>query len=262
MRELVITTARHVRGDAGARAGRWAALLGAPLVARQGRSVEALCRQEDARGVLVVAADRDTYYEPAAGIEYFFHPNLASMRIRNLEGGRPDHLIAAMELQPEDQVLDCTLGRASDAILCAYVVGEAGRVVGIEKVPVIAHLTIQGLREGEFVSRRFTALMRRVEAICADYREFLPRCAPRSFDVVYFDPVFHQPIEESQSMSDLRALAHPETVGPEAVAEARRVARRCVVIKQRRGTGLWETLGVTRLHRGAQSRVEYGVICA
>ena len=262
MTDLVVTTSRTVSSDAVARAAIWSQRLDACFVSRNERSVEALCRDEDAKAALVVAAGRDTYHQPAAGIEYFFHPNLASMRIRNLEAGRADHLVRAMQLAPGDEVLDCTLARASDAILCAYVVGETGRVVGLEKVPVIAYLTIEGLRTGHFVSNRFTALMRRVDARCADHNDFLPACEDASFDVVYFDPVFHAPITESLSMADLRALAHKEGVTPGAVAEAQRVARRCVVIKQRGGTGLWRQLGVTQVHRGGGSRVEYGVLPA
>ena len=210
-------------------------------------------------GVLVVEAGRTTYYEPAAGVEYFFHPNLASMRIHNLERGSVDHMVQAMSLGPGEEVLDCTMGRAADAIIAAYVVGETGRVVAVEKKPVIAHLTIEGLQKGEFVSKRFTAVMRRVDARCADYNDFLPACADNGFDVVYFDPIFHDPVQESQSMEGLRALAHTETVTGEVLDIARRVARRCVVIKQRHKTPLWEELGITVVHRGRQSRVEYGV---
>jgi 16S rRNA G966 N2-methylase RsmD len=142
----------------------------------------------------------------------------------------------------------------------AWVVGETGRVVAIEKVPVIAWLTIEGLREREFVSERFTQTMRRVDARCADYNDFLPTCADDEFDVVYFDPVFHRPVEESESMKDLRDLAHKGGLTAEAVAQALRVARRCVVIKQRQETPLWKELGVTEIHGGPQSRVEYGVL--
>lgn len=258
----VITTARKVGADIMSRARHWARLLDARIVPRAGRSIEAICREERVEGVLVVQAERVTYYEPRRGIEYFFHPNLAAMRIRNIERGAADHMVQAMALQPGDEVLDCTMGRAADAIIAAYAVGETGRVVAIEKEPVIAHLTIEGLREARFVSDRFTALMRRLDARCADYNEFLPACEAKSFDVVYFDPIFHQPVEKSQSMEDLRALAHREDITPHTLHEALRVARRCVVIKQRQGTPLWGALGVTETHRGRQSRVEYGVIRA
>lgn len=259
---LVITTARKVSGDIMSRARHWGRLLDARVVPREGRSIEALCREEGVEGVLTVQAERVTYYEPRRGIEYFFHPNLAAMRIRNIERGATDHMVEAMDLGPGDEVLDCTMGRAADAIIAAHAVGETGRVVAIEKEPVIAHLTIEGLRSAWFVSDRFTAVMRRVDARCADYNDFLPSCAAKSFDVVYFDPLFHRPLDKSQSMEDLRALGHREDITLQTLQEALRVARRCVVIKQRQDTPLWAALGVTEIHGGRQSRVEYGVIRA
>jgi 16S rRNA (guanine1516-N2)-methyltransferase len=260
MPDIVITTARADHPELASRAARWGQWLDAPVVLRNGRNVERLCAENQARGVVVVTADRTTYYEPEAGVEYFFHPNLASVRIHNLRVGLGDQMVQAMELEPGDAVLDCTMGRASDCILCASVVGETGRVVGVEKVPVVAYLTVEGLQISEFVSPRFTELMRRVDARCADYNDFLPTCDDASFDVVYFDPPFHRPITESLSMADLRALAHKETINEGAVREALRVARRSVIIKQRRGTALWRALGVEDIHGGRCARVEYGVL--
>lgn len=262
MADLVITTARKPSEDNLRRARHWAGLLGAPVVERRGRSLSLLCQEEAVRGALVIQTERETYYEPAAGVELFFHPNLASVRIKNLLKGDPDHMVAAMELGPGDHVLDCTMGRGADAIICTHVVGEVGRVVAIEKVPVIAHLTIEGLRHSHYVSDAFTALMRRVDARCADYNDFLPACGDGSFDVVYFDPIFHDPVEQSQSMAPVRAVGESAGLNAAAVGQALRVARRAVVIKQRRGTGLWEKLGVQVTLRGAQSRVEYGVLRA
>lgn len=262
MPELVITTSRKPNPDIASRVEHWSRTLGATAVPRRERNIQTICREEGVRGVLIVQDDRAIYYEPAGGIEYFFHPNLAAVRIRNIKHGAPDHMVEAMDLQPGDEVLDCTMGRAADAIICAHVVGEAGRVVAIEKVPVLAHLTIEGLRAGEFVSESFTAVMRRIDARCADHNDFLPQCKAVSFDVVYFDPIFDQPLKKSQSMEDLRALSDRDDVTPGAVREAIRVARRCVVVKQRRGAGLCERLGITDIRGGKRSRVEYGVIPA
>ena len=61
-------------------------------------------------------------------------------------------------------------------------------------------------------------------------------------------------------MAPLRALADQASLSGRAVPEARRVARRRVVIKQRRGTPLWEELGVTEIIGSPKSRLEYGVI--
>jgi len=112
----------------------------------------------------------------------------------------------------------------------------------------------------ETVSKAFTALMRRIEAIHADHMEYLLQCADKSFDLVYFDPIFDEPLRKSQSMAPLRAVAEREPLSEDAVREAVRVAKRRVVIKQRRNTELWTRIPVTRIAAGPGSRVEYGVI--
>jgi hypothetical protein len=211
-------------------------------------------------GVLVVSPDRVTYYEPARGLEYFFHPSMLKVRLHNYRRGNPDPMLAAMQLRPGDEVLDCTLGRAADAALCAWVVGEQGRVLGLEKSPLLAHLTIDGLQRYEDPSRELTRLLRRIEARHADYNEYLPTCRTACFDIVYFDPIFHSPVEQSAAMAPLRALADTSPLSAPAVREARRVARRRVVIKQRKGTPVWGELGVTRLEGSPKSRVEYGIV--
>lgn len=260
MTDVVITTSNAPTDEIQRRCLSASGFLGAPFVPRDGRSLAQLCADENARGALVVRQDRDTYVEPAAGVEYFFHPNLAKMRIGNLRGGRPDHLIGALGLRPGDEVLDCTLGFASEAIVCAHVVGPTGRVVGLEASPVIAWLAIQGLRDAWFVSNEFTATMRRVEAIHTDHADYLEKSPEGSFDVVYFDPIFDEPLLSSQSMGPLRALAEKRPLEADVVGRAVRVARRAVVIKQRRGSALWERVPVSQVLRGQNSKVEYGVL--
>jgi hypothetical protein len=168
-------------------------------------------------------------------------------------------MVAAMGLQEGDQVLDCTLGRGTDAIVAAAVVGEQGRVLGLEVVPVLAALTADGLAHVR-QPRRIAVSARRIEVRCADYERCLPEYADASFDVVYFDPVFERPVEASDAMIPLRRLADKRRLTPEAVAQARRVARRRVVVKHNRNASLWEELGVTQFIVGRHSRVEYGII--
>lgn len=221
-----------------------------------------LCQRYHVPAVLVVGPERVTYHEPETGLEYFFHPSMAKVRLHNCRRGHEDPMLRAMDLRENDSVLDCTLGRASDAMLCAWKVGPQGRVLGLEKSRILAELTIDGLRRYEDSSPRMTELLRRVEAVCADYNDYLPTCATGSFDIVYFDPIFHDPLEGSQAMAPLRALADSSPLSPAAVTEAQRVARRRVVIKQRRGTPLWNELGVSDILGAPKARVEYGIIPA
>lgn len=261
MPDLIVTTSREPSDERLAQAAIWAERLHAPLIPRGDRSLAALAATHDVRGVLVVGGDRVAYYEPDRDLVYFFHPGMARRRIRNHESGRGDPMVTAMGLRPGDGVLDCTLGRGTDATLAAHVVGPSGRVVGIEKVPVLAWLTIEGLRTYEIDDPATRQAMRRVQAYCADYRDFLPAQPDDAFDVVYFDPLFDRMVEGASSMIPLRQLASHEPVTAEAVAEAQRVARRCVVIKQRAGSGFWETLPFAfRLVSGGRSNVEYGVL--
>ena len=261
MPDLVVTTSREPHDEHLVEAERWGAWLEARVVDRADLSLTRLAQLHGVEGVLVIGGDRVTYYEPGREVLYFFHPGMSRRRIRNLKAGNGDPMIRAMGLGPGDSVLDCTLGRGADATVCAYVVGTEGRVVGIEKVPVLAWLTIEGLQHYEIEDRDTQAAMRRVEAGCADYAEYLPQQADGSFDVVYFDPIFEEMVEGASSMIPLRQIASHEPLTHEALAEAGRVARRRVVIKQPAGSPLWERLGVkVEIVSGGKSHVEYGVV--
>lgn len=222
----------------------------------------------DASAVLVLREDKAVVYLPAEKLEYFYHPGMAKPRLKSIWKGQGDPMVEAMGLREGDEVLDCTLGRGTDAIVASYVVGPRGRVVGIESVPLIAALTEHGLQTFEFTqgkaeeNERVKEAMKRIEVVCTDHLDYLLTARPKSFDVVYFDPLFHQPVVESVAMIPLRALADKQPLRPEAFELALRVARRCVVVKQRRGTPLWEKFQPDRVVAGRHSHIEYGVFVA
>jgi len=258
---LVVTTSRRPAPKLIVEAGQWAQRLEAKAVPRGDCSLPTIAAQENVAGILVVGANRPIYYEPDRGIQYFFHPSMAKVRIHNIKSGRGDPMITAMGLADGDEVLDCTLGRGADAIVASWIVGPKGKVVGVEKVPLLAQLTIDGLQNYEIKPTDVAAALRRIQAHPADYNHYLPKSGTDSFDVVYFDPIFDEPLERSQDMAVLRALGDEEPVSVEAIEQALRVARRAVVIKQRAGTALWQQLPFSvQLTSGTTSRIEYGVI--
>ncbi len=260
--QLIVTTSRKASASASTEAAEWAQRLGAPFVPRADKSLPELVRESSAEAALVVSGNGPRLLRPRDGLDYFFHPNMAKLRLHNIAAGRGDPMLTAMELQPGNAVLDCTLGRASDAIIVSHTLGESGGVVGLEVVPVIAELTRHGLRHYESGISRLDEPMRRIQVHCADHRSYLAECEANAFDVVYFDPVFTRPIEKSQAMIPLRALADKGTVTPEALGLAQRVARRRVVIKNVLRSPLWEELGIQHFVKGSGSRIEYGVVDA
>ena len=259
---MIVTTSARARPELVAEAEAWGERLGALVVPRRG-GLAKLIASYGVQGALVITPERPVYVEPARDLEYFFHPGMAKPRLHNCRRGHEDPMLQAMRLQPGDSVLDCTLGRATDAVVAAWKAGPQGRVVGFEKSRVLAELTIHGLAHYVDPSRELTALLRRIEGHWGDYNTVLLALPDACHEVVYFDPIFDQPLELSPAMAPLRALADPSPLAPAALAEARRVARRCVVIKQRRGTELWRELPVDEVIAGGGSaRVEYGVIAS
>lgn len=257
---LVVTTSGSAGLGLRAQALAWAERLGARFTPRNRRALSRLCADESAEEALVVGPDRVVYARPAEGIEYFYHPGMAQPRLRHLERGQRDPMVDALGLQPGWLVLDCTLGRASDAAVAADAVGAEGGVLGIESSRVVALLTAAGLETYAGGSRRLREAMRPIGVIWGDHLEVLGRLPDAAYDVVYFDPLFDRPVEASQAMMALRAVADPRPLRPEALAEAARVARRRVVVKQRRGSRLWAQWPPSRVAGGRNSRVEYGVL--
>lgn len=93
----------------------------------------------------------------------------------------------AAQLQLGDSVLDCTLGLAADAMLAAYTVGEAGRVVGLEANPNVAFIVRQGMQAYDTSELPLTACMRHIEVIQSEAVRYLKTLPDNAFDVVYMD---------------------------------------------------------------------------
>lgn len=239
--------------------------LGARFHRRRNVTVSRIFIETGAERLLIVSPERYLLRDKATGAEYFFHPNLAMLRGLNLERGWRDLFADAAMLSEGDHILDCTLGFAGEATLAAYLVGETGRVVGLESVPELATVTKHGTAHFELHPKILRAALRRVEVVNADYREYLPACEPRSFDVVYFDPFFGERLPgSSNSVSPLHIFGNESPLDIDAVVVARTVARRRVVIKTPRVDALPVELAplVTEQVTGRKSRVVYHIIPA
>ena len=239
-------------------AARTAAALGIPNVPRGNDSLEELRAAYGVDAVLV--ARRGLLTLVTAEGELFFHPGMSHLRIKNLLLGHGDHLVSALGLVEGMHVLDCTLGTGADAIVESFAVGAQGTVTALEANPLIAAVIADGLAHATGDNYDMHAAMRRITVHHADALTFLRAQADGSCDVVYFDPMFRRPLHESAGMNALRALADSRALTTETIAEARRVARRRVVMKERRESAEFERLGFTHLTGGKYSRIAYGVM--
>ena len=255
MNNFIVTTIRKPTEAVEMLAKEIALKLGGNFVAREDLSFDVLKTIHGVENIFLVK--KDSLSVVTAEGELFFHPNTAHLRIKNLRGGDGDRLIDALKISNGSKVLDCTLGLGSDAIVESFV---AGKVVALEVNPLIAEVVSHGLKNFSDESPHILQAMRRVEVINVDYGEFLKTCADNSFDVVYFDPMFRHAVKKSSGINPIRPLADNSPLNKEIVAEACRVAKNRVVMKEHNGSSEFKRLGFEILDGGKYSSVAFGVI--
>jgi 16S rRNA G966 N2-methylase RsmD len=99
--------------------------------------------------------------------------------------------------------------------------------------------------------------LRRIEIIHTEAGEYLKAQPADSFDAVYFDPMFRQPVRKSSEMVPLRPLACNEPLTLATVELALKVAPR-VVIKER-SVEILQEYGCTDFVGTKYSAVRFGI---
>lgn len=211
----------------------------------KGTAVESLLEQ--ARCVLVLRGDGVVLLDETGASKW--SGGMADLRLHRLKVGipQPDHVLLAGEVRAGDEVLDCTLGRGHDALVLEHV---AARVVGLEKSLPLYAWTSEGLK------RRGS----RIECVNADAREHLRALPPRSFDCVFFDPMFSKRAQAEEGFSAVRRHAEAAPVDDALLALARRVARRWVVMKAAPQATDLRRLGLDVLPFKRHSELRFGRI--
>lgn len=234
---LAVTTSTKVDAaqvrEARAVAARW----GLPFLPRRAKEGIAPWLGTKVDALLVVGGDGVTLWDPEGS--FTFHAGMAHLRRMRLRAGEPDAFVRVAELRPGDSVLDCTLGLAQDALVASLAVGAGGRVVGLERSLALCAVAAEGLRRYELGADSGL-----IEVRHADAREYLRTLPPASFDVVFFDPMFAKPKKAQPAFDVLRRFAEHAPLTSETLEEARRVARRWVVVKGARYSDDLRKLGL------------------
>ena len=255
MNNFIVTTTRKPDIKAEIFAEELSLKLGGKFIRREDFSFKTLKKMHGVENILLVK--KNSLSIITSDGELFFHPNTAHLRIKNLRCGDGDRLIDALNISEGSKVLDCTLGLGSDAIVESFV---AGKVVALEINPLIFTVVSHGLKNFSDDSPHILEAMRRIKVFNADCRDFLKNCADNSFYVVYFDPMFRRPIKKSSGINPIRPLADKNSLTPEIIREACRVAKFRVVMKEHSGSEEFTRLGFKILDGGKYSSVAFGVI--
>jgi 16S rRNA (guanine1516-N2)-methyltransferase len=261
MTELFVTTSQRPTPALKVLAEALAAELGCPIEPRAKDALEKLfARRPEAQRVVVITTERWELIS-RDGWRFFHHPNLAAIRLKNVLDGKRDLLLEATQIGPGDRVLDATLGFGSEATLCAWAVGDAGVVHGVEAIPEMGVVVRNGLAHTKTASQALNAAMRRVKVVhLGHHLAFLKTCPDNSYDVICFDPFFDVSLNPNENLGSLRAFGDHAPLLPETLLEARRVAHKRIVVKSDRYSSLLDTLEIPERVTSRQSKLVYGVV--
>ena len=198
--------------------------FGLEAQARADRVIPELVQAAGGSPVLILGKARADLVH--RGRAYRASVGMGFLRLVRARQGEIDPLVRAAGLRPGDHVLDATLGLAGDALIAAH--ATETQVTGLEANPVLAAFVTAGLRRllvpGQVAASR-------IEVRCADHRAAIREMPDRSVDVVLLDPMFRSAGESGALFDLVRDLAEHAPLAPETLAEARRVARRGVLVK-------------------------------
>lgn len=238
---LAVTVTAKQPGRYVVRAREKAQEWGLPFLERPPRTPLEETLGTQAEALLVLTGEGWKLHDAEGTI--YFSPGMAVVRIKRL--GTPlqaeDVLVRLCELKPGDSVFDGTLGLGADAQVCARVVGPTGRVIGVEASLPLYALASEGLKAPLFEGSA------PIEVKHGRALEVLETLESRSIDCVIFDPMFDLPKSSTTSFTMLRRYALHDPLDEGTLLEARRVARRWVVVKAGRYGQELERLGLTPL---------------
>jgi len=223
---LAVTTAFDPRPSDLAEARAAAERHALPFALRGRRSLAEVAADAGAEALLVLARASASLF--VDGEERRWHPGMGALRAKRLRLGEretAEPFLEAAGIAPGEAVLDGTLGLGGDALVAAVAVGPGGRVVGLESSAPLAALAAEGFR------RLPAEAARRIEVRRAEAGAALAALPDRSFDLVTFDPMFRYPRAQPPGFDLVRRLGDARPLALETLREARRVARRAVLVK-------------------------------
>lgn len=255
---MIITTGNSPIPEIVLRAQSLADRLNVDYKPRGTHSLTKLVERYQDQEVLVVLQEAVRLLRPGMP-PLQFHPSMGFVRAKRVLKGESDPMLDAACMKPGDSVLDCTAGLGTDSLLFAVFGGEHSEITALESSLPLYGLLLEGMRHYITGNEQVNSAFRRINVVHSDHLHFLREQPDRSVDIVYFDPMFRQPLTDSAAISPLRQFANAAALSPESVTEAVRVARKAVLLKEKSLSGEFKRLGFTELLR-SNSKTSYGVI--
>ena len=235
-----------------------AQVLGFPYFKRED-TLEEMAARYHVDGFLIYGKQLPYYWN--GGEEYRFHMGTAVLRTSQMEKGNQDRLCRLLPTDDFCSVLDCTFGQAGDSSTMSWYLLDRGQVTALEKSPILYEIGRAGIAGYVDKDEKLTKAVRRISLWHQDFKTFLQQAAPKSFDVIYFDPMFHHPVKrEVNDMEGFRRAASYDGLAEEVLRLAMKVARKKIIVKERPFSPLFRNGLFTEVHGKKGQTTAYGVI--
>ncbi|WP_377889015.1 class I SAM-dependent methyltransferase [Alkalihalobacillus sp. R86527] len=254
---MIFTTAGRPTSSSINEAKRLSVFYSGTYIDRNKRSVKEIMTGSQ-EPVIVYGNNRLHLYVDNSTEPIFFHPNSAMFRCKSLAKGNSDPFIEACGLKEGMSLLDCTAGLASDSIVGSFITGVSGRVDACEG-SLLGILLQDGLHRWDSGNQQINQAIRRLTVTWKRYEDVLPTIQDNGYDVVYFDPMFEETILESDGVQGIRRIALYDGLSADMVSEAKRIAKKRVVLKDFWKSNRFEQLEFHQQVRKT-SKFHYGII--
>ena len=232
-------------------------LLQMPYVSRKHQSVEELLTIHHCAGALLITKEGPSFVTKE-GVPHQFHLSMAHLRLLEIDRGHTDHLLRAIGYETVISVLDCTAGLGSDSAVISYGCPQLTRHTAIEGHPILGYITNYGFRHFQHKELKVTEALRRIQLIICNYQDYLEQIEPNTYDVIYVDPMFENPVYESPQFLQWRGHLLESKVTSEIVELALEKSKR-LVIKERKGSRLFKEIPPIEMVGGKYSSIAYGI---
>ena len=232
-------------------------LLQMPYVPRKHQSVEALLGAHHCAGALLITKEGPSFVTKE-GVPHQFHLSMAHLRLLEIDRGNIDHLLRAVGYESVTSVLDCTAGLGSDSAVISYGCPQLTRHTAIEGHPILGYITNHGFRHFQHKESKVTEALRHIQLVICNYQDYLEQIVPNTYDVIYIDPMFENPVYESPQFLQWRGHLLESKITPEIVELALEKSKR-LVIKERKGSRLFKEIPPIKMVGGKYSSIAYGI---
>ncbi len=126
--------------------------------------------------------------------------------------------------------------------------------------PLLARVTAWGFSRYVHERRAVTEALRHIHLTYNTYESVLTSIKDKSYDIIYFDPMFTRPVQESSNFTPLRDVVCHVPLTTDMIDLALCKARKRVVIKGRDFSELSGKYDNLKVGGGRYSRISYAVL--